>query len=84
MSVCFKNARVERMYLNVLCTVQRWNRLRVGVRSKNRAFGAGVKSAWGAIAILAAATTLETCLKPPFTRTIANELLLTIANDCVA
>ena len=60
-----------------------------------RVFGEGVKSASGAIAILAAATTLETCLQRPFTRTIANELLhskqqkecnsfSTIANYCVA
>ena len=40
-------------------------------------FGQGVKSARGATAILAAATTPETCLERPFTRTIAKELLQT-------
>ena len=38
-------------------------------------FGDSVKSARGAIAIFATATTLQTCLERPFTRAIANEAL---------
>ena len=38
-----------------------------------RVYGEGVKSARGAIAILEVATTLETCLERPFTRTVANK-----------
>ena len=63
--------------------------------TKTRVFGKEAKSARGAIAILAAVTTLETCLEPPFIRMIANELLhskqqkecnrvSTTADHCVA
>ena len=38
-------------------------------------FGEGAKSIRDAAAILAAATTLETCLECPFTRAVANKLL---------
>ena len=44
-------------------------------RSDTRVFGEGRKSARGAIAIVAVATTPETCLEHPSTRTIANEAL---------
>ena len=42
----------------------------------------GVNSARGAIATLAAAATLQTCLECPFTRTIANKLLHWNLQEC--
>ena len=42
-------------------------------------FGEGLSSARGATAILAAATTLETCWEGPFTRAVATNYFTTVA-----